>query len=60
MTFKSTLLAEKTKKFAKTSLNVKVLECKNLHLCALKEETYFIIHSINIGQRNMKLTDSLF
>ena len=32
---------KKTKKLAKTSLNVKILECDWLHPCALNEETYF-------------------
>ena len=35
------ILTEKPKKFAETSLNVKILGCDKLHLCALNDETYF-------------------
>ena len=47
LTFKSTFQAEKPKKLTKTSLKVKILECDELHLCALNEETYFSMFVIN-------------
>ena len=56
LNFKSTFEAEKLKKLAKTNLNVKILECDYLHLCALNEETYFRIQS-KILVRALQLKD---
>ena len=54
LTFKLKFEAEKPKKLAKTSLNVKILECDSLHLCALSKETYFRTNVYGTASNTMK------
>jgi hypothetical protein len=62
LTFQSTFQSEKSKKLAKTSLNVKFFDWDYLHLTALMKESYFRVlkkESVNTINQQCKCQQML-